>query len=65
MNLLEYENQRFDDLWNDETINGLKKNEPARKETEMFPDVDRTDEHWEMKQDEYHLWQGKRLPQWM
>jgi hypothetical protein len=31
----------------------------------IFPDVDRSDEGWETKQDEYHCWQGSRLPQWM
>ena len=30
----------------------------------IFPDVDRSDEGWEMKQDEYYCWQGSRIPQW-
>lgn len=31
----------------------------------IFPNVDRSDEGWETKQDEYHCWYGSRLPQWM
>jgi hypothetical protein len=30
----------------------------------IFPDVDRSDEVWETKQDEYYCWQGTRIPQW-
>lgn len=30
----------------------------------IFPDVDRSDEGWETKQDEYYCWQGTRIPQW-
>ena len=30
----------------------------------IFPNVDRSDEHWETQPDEYYCWRGTRLPLW-
>ena len=56
-NLVEAEG--LQDVW-DETIEFKRDPIPF-----IFPDVDRSDEGWETKQDEYHCWSGTRLPQWM
>ena len=56
-NLVEAEG--LQDVWDEFT-------EPKRDPIPfIFPDVDRSDESWEIKQDEYHCWRGTRLPQWM
>lgn len=65
MNLLEFENQQFGDLWNEQTIKELKEYQPPKKENDvMFPDVDRSDERFEMHQDEFHCMRGWKFPQW-
>ena len=30
----------------------------------IFPNVDRSDECWEITQDPYYCWRGSRIPQW-
>jgi hypothetical protein len=30
----------------------------------IFPNVDRTDESWNIYFDEYYCWRGSRIPQW-
>ena len=65
MNLLEFENQQFGDVWNEETINELRSHiQPHKRYQILFPKVDRTNEGWEMKQDEYYMWRGWRIPKW-
>lgn len=65
MNIFEYENIQFPDLWNKKTISECENYKiPERRENVCFPDVDRSLEQWENKPDEYHLWQGTRIPQW-
>ena len=55
-NLVEAEG--LQDVW-DETIEFKRDQIPF-----IFPDVDRSDEGWEIKQDEYYCWYGSRIPQW-
>lgn len=69
MNLLEYENSIFGDVWNEQTIKELKESAPPERreytEKEMFPDIDRSDEGWEIRDRQYECWHGTRFPQWM
>ena len=51
MNLFEFENSIFDDVWNDKTIKELQVYEP--------PEGTGT-----IKQDTYYCWRGTRIPQW-
>lgn len=65
MNIFEYENKRFPGTWTAEDIKKLRDYRPPEREnTEMFPNVDRSDERWEIKPDEYYCWQGSRIPSW-
>ena len=54
MNLLEYENSIFGDLWNEETIKGLQESEPP----------EHTGTPLDAEPDAYYCWQGTRIPQW-
>ena len=65
MNLLEYENSVFGDVWNEQTIKELRESAPPeRTNRTMFPDVDRSDEGFETQNREFELWQGTRFPLW-
>ena len=51
MNLFEYENKVFGEVWNEKTIKELQEQEPVGGTG------------WEQK--EYELWYGRRFPQWL
>ena len=51
MNLLDYENSIFGDVWNNETIKELEEYEPPKGTGTI-------------EQDTYYCWQGKRIPSW-
>ena len=54
MNLLEYENSIFGDVWNGKTIKELQEYEPPKG----------TGTPIGTEPDPYYCWQGSRIPQW-
>lgn len=54
MNLFEYENSIFGDLWNEETI----------KELQQYKPPEGTGTPLNEEPDPYYCWQGTRIPCW-